>query len=57
MSTPVPSSGTESSRRPLFLSLRLWSALACILLAATVLLLPVPFGARAFILGSLAVYS
>ena len=53
MSTPVPSSGTDSSRRSLFLSLRLWSALACILLAATVLLLPVPFGARAFILGVL----
>ena len=53
MSTPVPSSSTESSRRSLFLSLRLWSALACILLAVTVLLLPVPFGARAFILGVL----
>ena len=53
MSTPVPSSSMESSRRSLFLSLRLWSALACILLAATVLLLPVPFGARAFILGVL----
>lgn len=48
-----PAPAEARSRGPWWASLRLWTVCACVLLAVTVLILPLPIVVRAFILGVL----